>query len=46
MAREMRNDVLEQIQSFISTQLMVQNTERDSKALRMKGESQKVKTLQ
>ncbi|XP_057307984.1 bromodomain-containing protein 8-like [Hydractinia symbiolongicarpus] len=36
MAQEMRDDVMEQIQSFISTQLMVQTTERDSKFLRGK----------
>lgn len=40
MAQEMRDDVMEQIQSFVSTQLMVQTTteQRDSKLLRGKPE--------
>ncbi|XP_066929496.1 bromodomain-containing protein 8-like isoform X3 [Clytia hemisphaerica] len=39
MAQEMRDDVMEQIQSFISTQLMLQTSgERDAKNLRTKQE--------
>lgn len=40
MAQEMRDDVMEQIQSFISTQLMLQTSgDRDAKNLRTKAES-------
>ena len=31
MANEMRKDVMEQIQSYISAQLMVQSSDRDAK---------------
>jgi len=38
MAQEMRDDVMEQIQSFINTQLMVQTSDHQSKMLRTKAD--------